>query len=108
MTDQITARQFHEADGVDDWRALSVGVYTHYRTGSFVKGLDLVNAIGELAEAANHHPDIDLRYIGVTVHLMSHDIGGLSRRDVRLAQQISAAARDLGIAADPGKLQNRD
>jgi 4a-hydroxytetrahydrobiopterin dehydratase len=105
MTDRITPRQFHEADGVDDWRALFVGVYTHYRTGSFVKGLALVNAIGELAEAANHHPDIDLRYMGVTVHLVSHDIGGLSTRDLKLARQISATARELGVPADPGAVQ---
>jgi 4a-hydroxytetrahydrobiopterin dehydratase len=106
MTDQITPRQFHEAEGVDDWRVLFVGAYAHFSSGSFAEGLALVNAIGALAEAANHHPDIDLRYTGVTVHLVSHDVGNLSRRDVRLAQQISAAARDLGIAAEPAGVQD--
>jgi 4a-hydroxytetrahydrobiopterin dehydratase len=106
MTDQITPRQFHEAEGVDDWRVQSVGAHAYFSTGSFAEGLALVNAIGALAEAANHHPDVDLRYASVTVHLVSHDVGSLSRRDVRLAQQISAAARDLGIAADPARLQD--
>jgi 4a-hydroxytetrahydrobiopterin dehydratase len=105
MTDQITPRQFHEAEGVDDWRVLFVGAYAHFRSESFAEGLALVNAIGALAEAANHHPDVDLRYKGVTVHLVSHDVGSLSQRDVRLARQISAAARDLGIAADPAGVQ---
>jgi len=106
MTDQITPREFHEAEGVDDWRVLFTGAYAHFRSGSFAEGLALVNAIGALAEAANHHPDVDLRYAGVTVYLVSHDVGSLSRRDVRLARQISAAARDLGIAADPGGAQD--
>jgi 4a-hydroxytetrahydrobiopterin dehydratase len=105
MTDQITPRQFHEAEGVDDWRVLFVGAYAHFSSESFAEGLALVNAIGALAEAANHHPDVDLRYKGVTVHLVSHDVGSLSQRDVRLARQISAAARDLGIAADPAGVQ---
>jgi len=105
MTDAITARQFHEAEGVEDWRVLFYGAHAHFRTGNFVTGLALVNAIGSLAEAANHHPDVDLRYTGVTVRLISHDVGDLSERDVRLAQQISAAARDLGVSADPSAVQ---
>lgn len=106
MTDQITPRQFHEADGVEDWRALFGGVCAYFRTGSFSTGLALVAAIGELAEAANHHPDVDLRYPGVTVRLTSHDVGQLSRRDLELARLISAAARELGVPADPAAVQD--
>ncbi len=65
----------------------------------------MVEAIGRLADAANHHPDVDLRYPGVTVTLITHEIGDVSDRDVALAQQISVAARDLGIPADPSKVQ---
>lgn len=105
MTDAITAEQFRARDGVEDWRVLGQGVGAHFRTGSFATGVELVDAIGELADAANHHPDVDLRYPSVTVRLVSHDIGGLSERDVELARRISAAARDLGITADPSALQ---
>lgn len=108
MTDEITARQFHESEGVDDWRVLYKGASAHYRTGSFAKGVALVDAIGELADAANHHPDVDLRYGSLTVRLMSHDVRGLSRRDVELARQISSAARDLGVEADPSAVQEVD
>jgi 4a-hydroxytetrahydrobiopterin dehydratase len=58
-----------------------------------------------LAEAADHHPDVDLRYTSVTVRLISHDIGALSRRDLTLAQRISVAARELEVPADPGAVQ---
>jgi 4a-hydroxytetrahydrobiopterin dehydratase len=105
MTDRITPRQFHEAAGVEDWRVLFTGAFAHFRTGTFAKGLALVDAIGEMAEAADHHPDLDLRYSGLTVRLISHDIGGLSRRDLKLAQRISAKARELEVPADPGAVQ---
>lgn len=106
MPERITPQQFHEARGVEDWRMLSVGVNAHFRTGTFAKGVELVDVIGELADAANHHPDVDLRYSSVTVRLMTHDVDGLSQRDVELARQISEAARALGVPADPSAVQD--
>ena len=70
MAERITAKQFHESAGTGDWRVLFAGACTHFRTGSFAAGVALVGAIADLAEAANHHPDIDLRYGGVTVCLI--------------------------------------
>jgi len=105
MTGRITPRQFHEAVGVEDWRVLFEGACAHFRTGSFAAGVALVDAIGRLADAANHHPDVDLRYDGVTVRLSTHDLDGLSERDVTLARQISAAAREQDVPADPTAVQ---
>lgn len=104
MTERISPQEFQEAGGVDDWRVLSGVACAYFGTGSFRAGVALVDAIGELADAANHHPDVDLRYPSVVVRLVTHDVGGLSSRDLELARQISAAARDLGVTADPGKL----
>jgi len=101
MVERIAPGQFHESVGVDDWRVLGRGACAHFRTESFSAGVRLVDAIGELADKANHHPDIDLRYSGVSVRLTTHDVGGLSQSDVELARQISSAARELGIASDP-------
>lgn len=105
MIERITPAQFHASDGVEDWRVLFNGAKTFFATGSFSKGVELVDAIGRLADAANHHPDVDLRYPGVTVTLFTHEVGDISERDSALAQQISAAARELGIPADPSKVQ---
>jgi 4a-hydroxytetrahydrobiopterin dehydratase len=101
MTERINSRLFHESEGIEDWRVLYGRAFAHFRTGSFAKGVALVDAIGVLSDAANHHPDVDLRYTSVTVRLITHEFGRLSTRDVSLAQQISAAARDLGVVADP-------
>ncbi|MCU1475579.1 MAG: pterin-4-alpha-carbinolamine dehydratase, partial [Subtercola sp.] len=105
MVERISARQFHAAEGVDEWRALFGGVKAQYATGSFSAGIRLVDAIGRLADAANHHPDIDLRYSGVTVRLFTHEIGDISERDLALARQISEAALELGFDADPSAVQ---
>jgi 4a-hydroxytetrahydrobiopterin dehydratase len=108
MTDRINSQQFHESDGVEDWRVLYGRAHACFRTGSFAAGVALVDEIGVLADAANHHPDIDLRYASLTVRLVSHDVDGLSDRDVALARQISEAARELGAVADPSAVQHVD
>jgi 4a-hydroxytetrahydrobiopterin dehydratase len=59
-TQQITLRQFHEADGVEDWRVLGEGACTYFRTGSFAAGARLGHAISELAGLEDHHPDVDV------------------------------------------------
>ena len=104
MTEPISPRRFHEAAGGEDWRVLFEGASAHFRTRSFAAGVAFVAAIGRLADAA-HHPDVDLRYGSVTVRLTTHDIDGLSERDIALARQISAAARELGIPTDPTAVQ---
>jgi 4a-hydroxytetrahydrobiopterin dehydratase len=102
MTDTTTLSFAEvEAAGLADWRQLFSALHTRFRTGDFATGLALVNAIGALAEQANHHPDLDLRYPHVNVALMSHDASGVTSRDVALARAISAAAADLGVVADP-------
>jgi len=56
----------------------------------FVEALALVIEIGKLAEAANHHPDIDIRYRTVNLSLSSHDAGNtVTEKDFALAQKIN-------------------
>ena len=105
MAERISPQQFHAFDGVEDWRVLFDGAKTYFHTGSFAKGVELVDIIGRLADAVNHHPDVDLRYPGLVVGLFTHEVRGISERDVALAQQISIAAGELGITADPSKVQ---
>ena len=108
MTDRISPTQFRESEGVEDWRVLGDGACAYFRTGSFAAGGRLVQAISELSDVDDHHPDIDVRHDGVTVRLITFtdDYGGMTRRDAELARQISAAARALGFAADPSAVQS--
>lgn len=107
-SEQITGRQFLESAGVEDWRAIWGGGWAcaYFRTGSFGAGVALVERVGALSAAAGHQPDVDLRPEGVTVRLYTGRWEGLSRRDVDLARQISTAARDLGVQADPRLVQH--
>ncbi len=93
--------QVQAEDGLDDWRFILMGLHARFKTGSFVKGLELVTRITDAAEAANHHPDITLTYPQVDVDLSSHDVGGVTSRDLDLARTISAIAAELGVEAAP-------
>jgi 4a-hydroxytetrahydrobiopterin dehydratase len=100
VTERISPGRFHEAG----WRVLRDDACTYFDTGTFAKGLELVEAIGRLAAAGDRHPDIDLRPEGVTVRLGTH--GPLpTEEDLDLAERISAAARELGVPIDLDGLQ---
>jgi 4a-hydroxytetrahydrobiopterin dehydratase len=101
VNDQILSLRDVEAEGLSDWRFLFWALHTRFRTRSFATGLELVNRIGEEAEAMNHHPDLDLRYPHLNVRLTSHDSGGVTARDIRLARKISEFAASANVAADP-------
>jgi len=62
------------------------GVITRvFQFRDFATAMEFVNAVARLAEQANHHPDIDIRYNKVTLTLTSHDEGGLTEKDFDLA-----------------------
>jgi len=105
MPDTITPAGFEAAEGTGDWRALGRGASALFRTRSPGEGAVLLEHVRVLADGANHHPDVDLRPDGVVVRVWSHDVDGLSARDVALAREISATAADLGLAADPAAVQ---
>ncbi|HLW44711.1 MAG TPA: 4a-hydroxytetrahydrobiopterin dehydratase [Acidimicrobiales bacterium] len=56
--------------------------------GDFAGALTYVNRVGALAEAANHHPDIDIRWKNVVLRLSTHSAGGLTNLDLALAAEI--------------------
>ncbi|WP_372430450.1 4a-hydroxytetrahydrobiopterin dehydratase [Janibacter melonis] len=94
--------------GLDDWRQLLGVIRARYRTGDFATGLALVDRVGALAEAADHHPDITLTYPEVVISMSSHDVDGITSRDIDLAREISAVARELGVTADVAGLTQLD
>jgi 4a-hydroxytetrahydrobiopterin dehydratase len=106
MSDSLSPRAFREADGTGDWRVVGDGAWALFVTSGFTQGAELVAAIARAADAAGHHPDVDLRYSSVGVRLISHDVGDISARDLALARDISAVARELGVHADPARVQS--
>jgi 4a-hydroxytetrahydrobiopterin dehydratase len=108
MSGRLTAAQFSAFPGVTDWRVVWGGGYAAARflTGSFAAGLVLVAAIGELAAAAGHDPDVDVRPESVAVRLCTAEVHGLTSRDANLAREISAAAARLQAPSDPAAGQH--
>jgi len=106
MTDpreKLSATQVRDAS-LADWRQILGRIKAQFRTADFATGLALVNKIGAAAEAANHHPDVQLTYSDVIVTLSSHDVSGITSRDLDLARQISSHAAELGIGSDASGL----
>jgi 4a-hydroxytetrahydrobiopterin dehydratase len=111
MTDQTTDdRQVLDGHGVaaallDDWRLLLGALHARFRTRDFARGMRFLERIAAEADKADHHPDVDLRYGFVHIRLRSHDVGGVTQRDVRLARVISELADGLDLTPETARLQ---
>ena len=102
MVERLTTSEFDRRTDLPDWRILLTRIEATFEAGSFEGGADLVAAIAAAADAAGHHPDVDLRYPGlVHVALSTHAAGGLPERDADLAAIISALAAERDARSVP-------
>ena len=76
--------------GLSGWQREGQEIRKEYRHADFKAAMVFVNRVADLANAADHHPDILINYSRVTLTLTSHDRGGLTERDFRLAAKIDA------------------
>lgn len=74
---------------VPEWKAQDGALSRVFSFQDFVAAMLFVNRVAEAAEAAGHHPDIDIRYNKVTLALSTHDAGGITDKDFELAAVIS-------------------
>jgi 4a-hydroxytetrahydrobiopterin dehydratase len=70
------------------WKLDSEKLIRDWSFDNFIQTMAFVNRVAELAESSNHHPDIDIRYNKVWLSLVSHDAGGITQRDLRMAAVI--------------------
>ncbi len=73
------------------WQSKDDAISKLYRFKEFMDGIDFVNRIARLAEAADHHPDILISYTRVTFTCSTHTDGGVTEKDLKLAGEIEAA-----------------
>lgn len=73
------------------WERDRATIRRTYRFEAYLAGVGFATRVAELAEAADHHPDILIGYRQVTLTLTSHDAGGLTARDFDLAARIDAS-----------------
>jgi 4a-hydroxytetrahydrobiopterin dehydratase len=72
-----------------EWHLKGGKLVREWTFKDFLEAMAFVNRVAVLAKAANHHPDIDIRYNHVVLGLVSHDAGGLTQRDASMANQLS-------------------
>lgn len=76
-----------------EWKLQGGKLVRQWSFKDFLEAMAFVNRVAQLAEAAGHHPDIDIRYNCVQLGLISHDAGGITQRDAAMA-----ASLDLQLA----------
>lgn len=74
--------------GLPDWERHGNEIRRTFAFADFKGSMAFVNRVAVLAEAMDHHPDIDIRYAKVTLALSTHDAGGLTDRDFDLAGRV--------------------
>ena len=77
--------------GLDGWTYQDNALRRQFTFPGFGEAIAFVNRVADLAERANHHPDITITYNRVGIALSTHDAGGITQKDVDLAGQIAAA-----------------
>jgi 4a-hydroxytetrahydrobiopterin dehydratase len=96
-TERISAGAIAALEGLDDWRFVLGSIEAHYRFPSFGAAAAFVASLGAAADAAEHHPDVDLRYPGVVrVVLRTHAEDAVTSLDVELARTAAVLAADAG------------
>ena len=88
LSSEEVANALKELDG---WEREGDVIARTIRFSDFMAGIHFIHRVAELAEAADHHPDIDIRYRNVKFALSTHDQGGLTEKDMALARQINQA-----------------
>ena len=73
------------------WNRKSNALIKEYRLASFRDSIVFVNRIAGLADAADHHPDIDVRFNRVLIALSTHDAGGITAVDLKMAEALDHA-----------------
>ncbi|MDF2441130.1 MAG: 4a-hydroxytetrahydrobiopterin dehydratase [Abditibacteriota bacterium] len=88
---RLNASQIAEAmQALDSWQLDGEEIRKQFVFEDFMVAMAFVNRVAEVAEAANHHPDIDIRYNKVLCALSTHSEGGLTNKDFELAARMDS------------------
>lgn len=89
MGKKLESTELREAlVALPEWKVEDGEIVRWFLFDDFPKSIDFVNRVAVVAEATNHHPDIDIRYNRVRLALVTHDSGGVTLRDIKLAKVI--------------------
>lgn len=78
------------------WEQKDNAITKRYKFKEFMDGIHFINQIAEVAERMDHHPDIAINYTRITFTLSTHDQGGITEKDFKLAHEIEVAFQKSG------------
>ena len=76
---------------LNGWEFKDNAISKLYRFKTFMDGIRFLNQVAQMAEAADHHPDVKINYTRITFSCSTHDQGGVTEKDFKLASQIEEA-----------------
>ncbi|MDP9205180.1 MAG: 4a-hydroxytetrahydrobiopterin dehydratase [Gemmatimonadota bacterium] len=79
-----------ELGSLSGWARRGTAIVKAYQFKTFPDGIAFVARVAEAAEAAGHHPDIDIRYTKIICSLSTHDSGGITQKDLDLARAMDS------------------
>lgn len=92
MTELLSDDRIQAAlEHLPEWSRDGDAIVREAKLPSFPRAIEVVNRVTELAESADHHPDIDIRWRTLRFSLSTHSAGGLTEKDVSLATEIDGA-----------------
>lgn len=79
---------------LDFWKVVNNRLMKRYKFPDFTESLIFVNKIGEIAETHDHHPDIAFGWGYAEIYLTTHDLGGISIRDIAVAKEVDRLTKN--------------
>ena len=92
---QITAR----LQSLEGWKQNGDAIAKLYRFKEFMDGIAFLNRIAQIAESMDHHPDVTINYTRITFACSTHDQGGITEKDFKLAEAIEREFKAAGTGA---------
>lgn len=99
-SEEAVAAALTQDEALAGWTVREGRLHTACQTPDFASALMTVNQIAAAAEAADHHPDLEFGWGRVAVSLVSHDVSGLTSRDLRMARTVSQILAGEGLTAE--------
>lgn len=98
----VTAAQAQEQ--LPGWTVVNGRLELSVRAKDFTQAIEFVNRFTNFAEAQDHHPDFEIRYNTIRMRVVSHDVGGLTDRDVQFATSVDVLVEELELKRQPEKI----
>jgi 4a-hydroxytetrahydrobiopterin dehydratase len=95
MAKLSTEKIAEKLEALPGWKYKDDAISKMFKFKEFLHGIEFVQKVAEIAEGADHHPDITINYTRVTFLCSTHDAGGVTEKDIKLAENIEIAFKDL-------------